>query len=159
MSVEIAQAIEPGDIAEIRRLFVEYAEVLGHDLGFQKFNEEVASLPGFYAPPDGRLLLARVGSAVAGGVGLRPLERGICEMKRLYVRPEFRAIKAGRRLAEAIINEARAAGFGKMRLDTLPTLEAAAGLYRALGFKQIDPYYDNPLPGVRYFELDLTASL
>ena len=86
MSVEIAQAIEPGDIAEIRRLFVEYAEFLGHDLSFQKFNEEVASLPGFYAPPDGRLLLARVGSAVAGGVGLRPLERGICEMKRLFVR-------------------------------------------------------------------------
>ena len=155
MSLEISPALGPGDIEEIRLLFIEYAEFLGHDLGFQDFDGEVANLPGAYAPPGGRLLLARADHAVAGGVGLRPLEPGICEMKRLYVRPEFRAIKAGRRLAEAVIKEARAAGYGKMRLDTLPALEAAAGLYRALGFQKIAPYYDNPIIGVRYYELDL----
>jgi ribosomal protein S18 acetylase RimI-like enzyme len=155
MSVEIAPALGPGDIEEIRLLFVEYAASLGFDLGFQNFDEEMAGLPGAYAPPGGRLLLAHAGDAVAGGVGLRPLGPEICEMKRLYVRPRFRAIKAGRRLAEAAIEEARAAGYGAMRLDTLPTMEAAAGLYRALGFKQIAPYYDNPIHGVRYYELDL----
>ncbi len=159
MSVEIAQALEPSDIEEIRRLFIEYATFLGHDLTFRNFDVEVANLPGAYAPPDGRLLLARAGHAVAGGVGLRPLGPGICEMKRLYVRPDFRAIKAGRQLAEAMIDEARDAGYGKMRLGTLPTLKTAAGLYRALGFKQIDPYYENPLPGIHCYELDLGASL
>ena len=159
MNVEISQALGPGDIEEIRRLFVEYAESLGYDLGFQNFDDEVASLPGAYAPPGGRLLLARAGEAVAGGIGLRPLEPGICEMKRLYVRPEYRAIKAGRRLAEAVIGEARAGGYGRMRLDTLPTMEAAAGLYQALGFQEIAPYYDNPIPKVRYYELDLAGDL
>lgn len=157
MSVEISPALGPADIEEIRLLFVEYVASLGFDLGFQNFDEEIAGLPGAYAPPGGRLLLARAGDAVAGGIGLRPFEPGICEMKRLYVRPDFRAVKAGRRLAEAVIKEARAAGYGRMRLDTLPTMDAAAGLYRALGFKQIAPYYDNPIHGVRYYELDLTA--
>ena len=159
VSLEISQALGPGDIGEIRRLFVEYAESLGYDLGFQNFDDEVANLPGAYAPPGGALLLARTGGAVAGGIGLRALEPGICEMKRLYVRPEFRAIKAGRRLAEAVINEARSAGYGKMRLDTLPTMEAAAHLYQALGFHEIAPYYTNPIPKVRYYELDLARSL
>ncbi|MCZ6860582.1 MAG: GNAT family N-acetyltransferase [Alphaproteobacteria bacterium] len=159
MSVEISQALGPGDVKEIHQLFVEYAESLDYDLCFQKFDEEVANLPGAYAPPGGRLLLARTGSAVAGSIGLRPLEQRNCEMKRLYVRPQFRAIKAGRRLAEAVIDEARAEGYGKMRLDTLPTMDAAVSLYRALGFKEIAPYYDNPIQGVRYYELDLTSSL
>ena len=159
MSVEISQALGPGDIKEIRQLFVEYAQSLDYDLCFQKFDEEVANLPGAYAPPGGRLLLARKGHAVAGGIGLRPLEPGICEMKRLYVRPHYRAIKAGRRLAEAVINEACAEGYGKMRLDTLPNMDAAASLYRAFGFKEIAPYYDNPIPGVRYYELDLASIL
>lgn len=155
MTVEISPAQGPGDIEEIRRLFTEYAAFLGHDLNFQDFDGELAVLPGAYAPPGGRLLLARSGDAVAGGVGLRPLEPGICEMKRLYVRPAFRAIKAGRRLAEAVIDQARAAGYGRMRLDTLPALKAATGLYRDLGFEEIDPYYNNPIEGVRYYELDL----
>ena len=155
-TVAITRATTPQDIEEIRALFVEYAQSLGVDLTFQGFDNELAGLPGTYAPPDGRLLLARTGKTVIGGVGLRPFAPGICEMKRLYVRPSHRALKAGRQLAEAVIAEARAIGYHTMRLDTLPGMEAAQSLYAALGFHDVAPYYENPIAGTRYCELDLT---
>jgi ribosomal protein S18 acetylase RimI-like enzyme len=157
-NVAIAPATTPADIEEIRALFFEYGASLGVDLKFQGFDDELASLPGAYAPPDGRLLLARAAGTVIGCVGLRPHAPGICEMKRLYVRPGHRALKAGRTLAEAVIAEARAGGYRAMRLDTLPGMAAAQALYTALGFRDIPPYYQNPIAGTRYCELDLTRS-
>ncbi|MEJ2121890.1 MAG: GNAT family N-acetyltransferase [Alphaproteobacteria bacterium] len=156
-TVAIAAATTPADIEEIRALFLEYGRSLDFNLCFQGFDEELASLPGAYAPPRGRLLLARSDDAVIGGVGLRPLEADICEMKRLYVRPGHRALKAGRTLAESAIAEARAIGYRAMRLDTLPDMTAAQALYATLGFRDIGPYYENPIPGARYCELDLTS--
>jgi len=153
--VAIAPATTPAEIEEIRALFLEYGQSLDFNLCFQGFDEELAGLPGAYAPPRGRLLLARAEDRVIGGVGLRPLEADICEMKRLYVRPGHRALKAGRTLAEALIGEARAIGYRAMRLDTLPDMTAAQALYRTLGFRDIPPYYENPIPGARYCELDL----
>src|SRR5690606_22408779 len=125
--------------------------------------EELRTLPGRYAPPRGRILLARAGRANAGVVALRPLPEGkgespaadVCEMKRLYVRPAFRAAKLGRRLAEAVVAADRHIVYRRMVLDTLGSMNAAHALYRALGFVEIAPYYDNPLPGTRYFALDL----
>ena len=146
----------PEDLAQIRRLFRSYADWLGVDLCFQGFERELAELPGCYAPPSGRLLIARVGGDVVGCVGLRPLEPGICEMKRLWVEPGFAGHGIGRVLAERIIAEARAIGYRRMRLDTLPErMPAAQHLYRSLGFREIPPYYDNPLPGVTMLELAL----
>lgn len=142
-------------LSEVRRLFAEYAEGLGIDLAFQGFEAELAGLPGAYAPPGGRLLIARVQGMVAGCVGVRPLEPGICEMKRLYVRSEARGFGVGRRLAEAAIGEARAAGYRSMRLDTLETMGAAQALYRTLGFGPIPPYRHNPVPGTAFLSLDL----
>lgn len=157
-SVIIAPAATPVEIEEIRALFLEYAQSLDFNLCFQDFDEELAGLPGAYAPPGGRLLLAHAAGAVIGGVGLRALEADICEMKRLYVRPGHRDLKAGRKLAEALIDEARTIGYRAMRLDTLPDMDAAQALYRTLGFRDIPPYYVNPIPGARYCELDLTMS-
>ena len=154
-ALRIAEAREPHDFASARELFEEYAASLGLDLGFQGFEEELATLPGSYAPPDGRLLLARYGNEIAGCVALRRLEQEVCEMKRLYVRPAFRRLGVGRMLAGEITREARIAGYQRMRLDTLPTMASALALYRQLGFREIRPYGSNPVKGTFFLELQL----
>ena len=152
----LSEATTTDDIAEIRALFVEYQEWLGVDLCFQGFDEELRTLPGKYAPPAGRLLLARNSDgAVAGGVGMWPLEPGVCEMKRLYVRPPWRGTGLGRRLAEAIVVAGREAGHARMRLDTLGHLTEAIVLYRSMGFVDVPAYYANPLGDVIYMERDI----
>jgi len=153
--MEVVPARSPGYLLAVRGLFAEYAENLGVDLCFQGFQQELDGLPGDYAPPDGRLLLATDGDRAVGCVAIRKLEDGICEMKRLYVQPGHRGQGLGRRLAEAVITEARAIGYGKMRLDSLTSLTEAAGLYRSLGFVEISPYRYNPLPDAVFMELSL----
>jgi ribosomal protein S18 acetylase RimI-like enzyme len=158
-ALRIAEARAAGDIAEARGLFQEYAASLGIDLCFQGFEEELATLPGSYAPPNGRLLLARQGCAIAGCVALRRLEQDVCEMKRLYVRPAFRGLGVGRLLCEEIAREARIAGYHRIRLDTLPTMTSARALYRQLGFHEIPPYRSNPVEGTFFLELQLDRSI
>lgn len=145
----------PADLEPIRALLREYAASLGFKLCFQSFDEELASLPGAYGPPRGACLIAENGGELAGVVALRDLGESACEMKRLYVRPAFRGRGAGRDLALAIIGEARLRGYTVMRLDTVASMAAAQGLYEALGFRDIPPYYDNPVPGARFMELRL----
>jgi ribosomal protein S18 acetylase RimI-like enzyme len=154
VSIDIVPATSEDHIATARRLFKEYEASLGIELTFQGFAEEVAGLPGAYAPPAGRLLLA-TGAEPAGCVALRPLGGGICEMKRLYVRPTARGARLGRRLAETVIREARAIGYARMRLDTLPSMKEAFALYQTLGFREIAPYYATPIVGTRFMELSL----
>ena len=153
---ELAEAHAPEDLAQVRRLFRAYADWLEVDLCFQGFERELAELPGCYAPPAGRLLIARVGGEVVGCVGLRPLAPGVCEMKRLWVEPGFGGRGIGRALAERIIAAAQEIGYARMRLDTIPDrMPAAQHLYASLGFREIPPYYDNPLAGVVMLELEL----
>jgi len=142
-------------IEDVKRLFREYEESLGFDLSFQNFEEELATLPGEYAPPYGCLLLAEHEGKIVGCVGLRKIEKGICEMKRLYVVPQFRRKGIGRRLAAVVIEEARKIGYRSMRLDTIETMKEAISLYKSLGFKEIEPYRYNPIKGARYMELIL----
>lgn len=146
-------------IAPAREILREYAASLPVDLCFQDFGTELATLPGEYAPPAGQLLLAFVGEALAGCGGLRALagvdHANACEMKRLYVRPAFRRFGLGRSLAEALLDEARRAGYSVMLLDTLNEMEAARELYATLGFEEIAPYYFNPIPGAHYLKADL----
>jgi ribosomal protein S18 acetylase RimI-like enzyme len=152
----LGEARTAEDLAQTRRLFRAYADWLGVDLCFQGFERELAELPGCYAPPAGRLLIARVGGDVVGCVGLRLLEPGVCEMKRLWVEPGFGGHGIGRALAESLVAAAREIGYQRMRLDTLPErMPAAQHLYRSLGFREIPPYYDNPLDGVTMLELAL----
>jgi putative acetyltransferase len=153
--MEIIPAQTDYHLLAARNLFMEYADYLGVDLCFQGFQQELDELPGAYAPPDGRLLLAVEDDQSVGCVTIRKLGEGICEMKRLYVQPEHRGKGLGRRLAEAIIQEARAIGYRKMRLDSLTSLKEAAGLYRSLGFTEIPPYRYNPLPDAVFMELGL----
>ena len=145
----------PRDLKEVRSLFREYAGTLNIDLGFQDFEAELATLPGKYKPPKGRLLLAWSGTEAVGCVALRLLEGDACEMKRLYVRPQARGEQLGRRLAERICQEARSAGYSRICLDTMPTMAAAIKLYTALGFKSIEPYVFNPVPGALFLALEL----
>jgi ribosomal protein S18 acetylase RimI-like enzyme len=140
---------------EIRPLFEEYAASLTFDLSFQDFAGELAGLPGGYAPPTGALLLARVDDEPAGCVALRALDGGPGELKRLYVRPAHRGLGLGRQLAERALAIAAELGYSSIRLDTTPEMGAAHELYRTLGFREIEPYRSNPVPGTRYLELDL----
>jgi GNAT superfamily N-acetyltransferase len=144
------------DIAAARALFEEYAASIGVDLCFQGFAEELASLPGAYAPPRGCLLLAERDQPV-GCVALRPLDAGTGEVKRLYVRPAARGEGVGALHAHAAVDRARVCGYRELKLDTLATMTAAHALYASLGFRRCAPYYDNPLPGVTYMSLALTA--
>ncbi|HVO82414.1 MAG TPA: GNAT family N-acetyltransferase [Terriglobales bacterium] len=150
------QAKSPEQVQQARELFLEYAQSLGFSLCFQGFDQELAGLPGDYAPPDGRLLLAEFEGQLAGCVALHKLDDAICEMKRLYLRPQFRGNGLGRGLAETIIAEARAIGYQRMRLDTVePVMKDAVAMYRRLGFKEIAPCRANPIAGAMYMELQL----
>ena len=150
-----AQSLEEIEVA--RGLFREYAAGLNIDLCFQNFDQEVAGLPGNYAPPAGRLLLAIEDERVAGCIALRPFGDGDCEMKRLYVRPEFRGQGLGKELVTTLIDAAREIGYKRMLLDTLPgKMDEAIALYRSLGFREIAPYYHNPVDGAVFMELLLS---
>lgn len=154
-SVQIVEAHERAFLETIRELFREYEAAIKVDLCFQGFERELAELPGAYAPPKGRLLMALVDGSAAGCIGVREIESGVCEMKRLYVRPAFRGMNLGRSLVEAAIEGAREAGYIKMRLDTMPFMREAIALYRAIGFREIEGYRFNPSDGALYFELGL----
>ena len=153
--MRLTRAETEEQVEQARALFREYSDATGVDLCFQNFGQELASLPGDYAPPAGRLIIAYDREEAAGCVALRKVDDAVCEMKRLYVRPAFRGAGLGRTLAEHIVEEARAIGYGRMRLDTLPTMRSAIELYRSLGFREIEPYRFNPVEGTLYMELQL----
>ena len=152
---DIIPASSKSHIRAIVELFREYEQFLQVDLCFQGFEEELAGLPGKYAEPQGALLLAVADDQTIGCVAMRPLADGVCEMKRLYVRPAYLGRGIGRQLAWWVINRARRAGYRSMRLDTLEKLKPALQLYHSLGFRKCPAYYENPLPGVVYLELVL----
>jgi putative acetyltransferase len=153
--IKVIQAKSEKELNIIRKLFTEYTNWLGFDLSFQNFEKEFAELPGKYALPKGRLLLAFDNNKIAGCVGLRELAKGICEMKRMYVKPKYRRKGIGRSLAIAVIEEARKIGYRRMRLDTVPWMKEAIKLYLSLGFKKIKPYRYNPIKGSLFLELIL----
>ncbi len=159
--IELVPAEGPAHTEAVRTLFREYAGSLAVDLCFQNFEQELATLPGEYAPPGGALLLALVDGEPAGCVAMRPLPEAdhanACEMKRLYVRRAFRRFGLGRLLAQQLMDLATQAGHSCMLLDTLDDMEAARGLYASLGFVEIPPYYFNPIPGAHYLKVELDA--
>jgi putative acetyltransferase len=153
---EFCEAESPEQITSIRELFLEYAESLGFSLCFQGFDHELAGLPGDYSAPAGRLIIANSRGQAAGCVALHAIDVETCEMKRLYVRPQFRGHGLGKALAERIIAEARGIGYRRLRLDTVePKMKAAVAMYRQLGFREIAPYRSNPIEGALYMELEL----
>ena len=156
METLIVECTSDADFKVARTLFEEYARALGIDLCFQNFADELERMREIYGAPRGCLLLARQGERAVGCVGLRPLGADACEMKRLYVRPEARGRNVGRQLTVALVERARAAGFRRLVLDTLPSMNVAQTLYRSLRFRDTAAYYPNPLPGVSYMELELT---
>src|SRR5689334_10559390 len=156
MPIHIREARWPDDRADVEALFREYVASLSEDISFQNVSDELASLPGKYARPTGVVLIARDATRAAGAIAYRMVEPGVCEMKRLYVRPAFRGTGLGRELANELIEDARAKGYRTMLLDTLASMSAARALYRDLGFAPVAPYYDNPLPGVMYLALELS---
>jgi GNAT superfamily N-acetyltransferase len=157
--IELFTPTAPQDLEAAREIFREYASTLSVDLDFQNFDAELAALPGDYAPPRGALLLARVEGAWAGCCALRPMDSSdypnAAEMKRLFVRKAFRGFGLGRQLTEAILDEARRAGYSTVLLDTLDEMEAARALYEDLGFEEIPPYYHNPHAGAHYLKVEL----
>ena len=152
MTARIRSAVSPAAIALARELFLEYEKSIGISLCFQNFAEEVASLPGAYAPPDGRLLLAKHGGKLAGCVALRKIGDDVAEMKRLYVRLAFRGMHIGRALATAALEEATTIGYRAVRLDTLSTMREAQALYLSMGFHDIPAYNEHPVEGTRFLE-------
>jgi putative acetyltransferase len=156
MSLRISEARWPDDRAAVEALFREYVASLAEDISFQNVDDELAGLPGKYARPTGVVLVARDDREAAGAAAYRMVEPGVCEMKRLYVRPAWRGSGLGRELANELIEDARGRGYRTMLLDTLASMSAARALYRDLGFVPVAPYYDNPLPGVMYMALELT---
>ena len=153
--LNIREAEGAADMKAVRELFIEFQGIINVDLCFQGFDEELATLPGRYARPLGRLFLAMDGDEAVGVTGLRPMGDGVAEMKRLYLRPPWRGSGLGRRLAEAVVDAARHAGHKKICLDTLDFMDEARNMYRSMGFVEIPAYYDNPLDGVFYLECDL----
>jgi putative acetyltransferase len=152
--IDLIPATRPEHIEQVRALFLEYGESLGFSLCFQSFDEELKNLPGAYAPPSGRLLLARSADHAAGCIALRKLDTGICEMKRLYVGPDYRGLGLGRMLVERLIAEARAIGYERMRLDTIASaMKDAIALYRRMGFHEIAPYSSIPIESALWMEL------
>lgn len=157
--MQIAQVITDDDIQQARTLFEEYEAGLGISLCFQNFTRELASLPGDYAPPTGLLLLAKEDDQLMGCIALRRIGPDACEMKRLFVRPAYRAKGLGKVLVETVIDEARNIGYKYMRLDTLPgRMDRAIALYRSLGFVEIPPYYENPVDSATFMELELSRN-
>jgi len=155
--MNLIQAATEAEIQMARELFEEYAVGIGISLCFQNFDQELADLPGKYAAPDGRLLLAYSDDRLAGCIALRKLDSSSCEMKRLFLRNDFRGQGLGRALVQAIIDEAKGIGYERIRLDTLPgRMDSAISLYRRFGFQEIAPYYDNPVEGALFMELMLT---
>jgi len=158
MTIRIAEARWPADRATVESLFREYVSSLAEDISFQNVDDELSRLPGKYARPGGVVLIAWDGDKAAGAVAYRMVEPGVCEMKRLYVRPALRGRDIGRELANELIEDARARGYRTMLLDTLASMSKARTLYRDLGFVPVAPYYDNPLPGTLYMALELSES-
>jgi ribosomal protein S18 acetylase RimI-like enzyme len=155
--IHLGPARTPVELRDARALFLEYAASLGFDLRFQEFDREIANLPGEYAPPAGELLLASMEGQPVGCIAMRRLDDFTCEMKRLYVRPAARGRGLGRLLCEALIALAQERGYGRMKLDTVPEMDRAIALYRALGFEPTTPYRYNPLPGALFLERTLEA--
>jgi ribosomal protein S18 acetylase RimI-like enzyme len=155
MTIEVRPATLPQDLGIVRELFREYSQALGIDLCFQGFEAELAQLPGKYAAPSGRIMLAWDGGKAVACVAMRPVDAISCEMKRLYVRPEMRKLRLGRRMVDCILAEAKQAGYRRICLDTMPSMGAAIGLYTDLGFSQIEPYVFNPVEGALFLGREL----
>lgn len=152
---EIRQALSEEEFSEAKRLLQEYADWLNYDFCYRNIGKEIDEFPGEYGPPGGKFFLAYVGDKVAASVAVRRWEGNVCEMKRLFVRPEFRGKGIGKKLAKLIIDEAGKMGYRSMRLDTLPNMTEAIELYKSLGFQEVDKYRESPTDDAFYFELKL----